>query len=564
MKKPIVLIIAIFLICCMSGCISVDMPNVIRSSEIMPDQNNSVESAETAFPVVVEKFQDTRLDKKAVGYNIHMGGTSHIVVDRDMSSIFEEIVTRELAAKGIKSGNSIFTLKGSVQGMSIGNIPFNNSLTGEMSVELVINNTKKNAQVWSKTFVGKATGNDYKMVLAQAIKELADLIRKDDSILKVKETYATALLEQPVKSIYSSSKKTTPPKIIITTPNTDHARGIKIVKTDSDFEIRGVIVSEGALNSLSINDKIVVPSADGSFSHIVKIKPGENDFRISARDANGNDSAKTIAISAVTDIAKEQSQAVVVNTSSKPSLWILAIGVSKYQNETLNLAHADNDATAISAAFNKQKGKMFSDVNSKTLVNKDATRGNIISAMSTSLGQAAPGDVVIIYVAGHGIKHSQTGSYYFLPYNADAQNLLYEGLKWSDFEESVKILSSNVDKVILLIDTCHSGSINIAMRDVQAGEDLASSMKSASGTYILAASKSGEASLESPKYNNHGAFTYSLLKGLEGEAYHNQSTYLTVNELFSYVASAVPKITEGQQHPHFQMQGTDLPLVILP
>jgi uncharacterized caspase-like protein len=242
------------------------------------------------------------------------------------------------------------------------------------------------------------------------------------------------------------------------------------------------------------------------------------------------------------------------------------VGISRYENPALNLRYADNDAITLSNTLKRSEGKIFKEVFTKTLVDSQATRGNILTAMTTHLGKAAPDDVVFIFLAGHGIKSIQTGSYYFLPYNADNQNLLYEGLKWSDFDEAIKTISTNVNKVILVLDTCHAGAINVAMRNVSSGEDLAATMKTATGLYVLSASKGGETSIEGSEFrlpgekNGHGAFTYALLKGLNGEANTNRSAYMTVTELFSYVSSVVPRLTSGQQHPYSKIDGTDLPI----
>ena len=120
----------------------------------------------------------------------------------------------------------------------------------------------------------------------------------------------------------------------------------------------------------------------------------------------------------------------------------------------------------------------------------------------------------------------------------------------------------------MLLDTCHSGALNIAMRSSLPGEDLAQRITSASGTYLLSASKSGETSIEDSDYRikegdiGHGAFTYSILKGLSGDANFDNNEYLTISELFSYVANYVPRITNGSQHPYSQFEGTDVPIYI--
>ena len=104
------------------------------------------------------------------------------------------------------------------------------------------------------------------------------------------------------------------------------------------------------------------------------------------------------------------------------------------------------------------------------------------------------------------------------------------------------------------------------LRGVQGGEDLALVLKQASGLYILASSKAGEESIErehfkfSSETKGHGAFIYALLKGLSGEANFDGDTYVSIHELFKYVAKLVPRITEGHQHPYSRIAGTDMPI----
>lgn len=243
MKKFSLLGMSFLFVFCITSCVSVSMPDVIRSSEIMPSSQGYHESVETLFPVIVEQFLDTRPDKRTVGYQSKaLGGSNSIIVDKDIASILETIVTRELGYKGLKSGNSIFILKGSVQRMAIGDMPSSkagSNVLGELAVELSIYNTRKNATVWSKTFAGKGAGDDYKTVLAQALKELTDAIRKDDSILKVKDTYISALAEQPAEARTVSAKRikkkkpVTSPKPDDVTQSTDPIPAA-IVRSDVD------------------------------------------------------------------------------------------------------------------------------------------------------------------------------------------------------------------------------------------------------------------------------------------------------------------------------------------
>jgi hypothetical protein len=376
---------------------------------------------------------------------------------------------------------------------------------------------------------------------------------------------------QPQDIIKGGQQDTTPPKIVITNPRVAGTRGIAVVGADQKITVEGYVIDNGTIESFTINGRNVGFSQDGSFSHKVEATQRMTKLAMIAVDNAYNRTERTVTIAskapAVGPAKTVPWSPPSTTASSKPTLWVLAIGVSSYRNSHWNLRYAHNDALAIARALKKEEGGIYSEVFTKTLVNDKATRGNILTAMTTHLGKAGPNDVVFIFVAGHGMKLIQTGSYYFLPHDADSQNLIFQGLKWSDFDEAIKIISQNVKKVVLVLDTCNSGAIDVAMRDVRPGEDLAATMRASTGLFTLSASKGGENSMEDPDFRladeteGHGAFTYALLKGLRGEANYDRNAYLTITELFAYVAAQVPRITRGQQHPYSKIEGTDLPIV---
>jgi hypothetical protein len=247
----------------------------------------------------------------------------------------------------------------------------------------------------------------------------------------------------------------------------------------------------------------------------------------------------------------------------QPSLWVLSIGISQYKNASLNLDYADADASAITTILKKQEGKLFDKVETLLLTNDRATRSSVLGAFSF-LNRAAPDDTAFIFVAGHGVQDKATDSYYFLPYGADQNNLISEGLLWASFDEGIKKLRSNVNKVILVIDTCHAGAMRVAGARSSAtdGANLAAKLRSAEGLFILAASKSGENSLED-KQCKHGVFTCAMLNAFD-EGDYNHDGVLMASELVGYVSREVPNKTEGRQHPYQKtIEGTDIPIAIV-
>jgi hypothetical protein len=370
-----------------------------------------------------------------------------------------------------------------------------------------------------------------------------------------------------------NSQDVNPPEIIILFP--DPSRGFLMESTDSTepVEIRGVVKDASEVIYLKINGKDVPVNAEGQFKSYLNGLSEENQVVIEASDSAGNIQKKIFQLARVSE-NKIQLRSAGLNLVEKrknnaPALWGLTVGVSDYSSTSVNLKFADDDAISIARILKKQENKLYSEVNIKTLINKEVTRDAIINIMSRHLAKAAPDDTVFIFLAGHGTKHVQSGSYYFVPSDADSESLLSKGLRMSDFDESVKLLSQNVNKIIIVMDTCHSGALQLGSRASGGGEDLSSALNEASGRFILSASKPGEDSIENQKFklnpedSGHGAFTYSLIKGMQGEANHDFDNYITLNELFWYVAKQVPRITDGQQHPYFRMEGTDMPFVMI-
>lgn len=244
-----------------------------------------------------------------------------------------------------------------------------------------------------------------------------------------------------------------------------------------------------------------------------------------------------------------------------PVLWVLAVGVSHYASPDLDLEFADVDARAIGAQLQQAARRgPYREVHTLVLTDAEVTRESMLEGFSRFLGQAGPDDVAVLFVAGHGVRDLASGSYYFLPYPATADTLLADGLRMSDFDESLRILRRNVRAVIVMLDTCHAGSLGIPAAAAVSADEMARQMTAGEGFFLLAASKPGEESKERTALK-HGAFTYAVLEGIEGQADADADGVLSVSELFGYVARRVPQLTGGEQHPYNKMEGTDLVLL---
>ncbi|MFO8112115.1 MAG: caspase family protein [Desulfosalsimonadaceae bacterium] len=361
-----------------------------------------------------------------------------------------------------------------------------------------------------------------------------------------------------------------PPDIIITEPMI--ARGFTTVVTDplSSLIVKGRAKDSIGVQYVTINDNPVATDENGHFEADIPLAGEKTPIRVVAADIFGNIARKEFHVErGQRSLVPQAGEAGAPAPANAPVLWGLAIGVSQYSSSTLDLKYAAADAAAIAHFFENQGRGLFSEVNFKVLTDRAVTRDAIIENFASHLGQAGPDDVVFIFVAGHGIKHRQTGSYYFIPSNADHNNIVSRGLRMSDFEEAVKILSKNVNKVVIAMDTCHSGAMEVGLRSGMSPENLAETLQAASGLYVLSSSKAGEVSIEGEEFqlddpnSGHGVFTYALITGMRGEANYDNDAVVSLNELFQFVSRTVPRLTGGSQHPYLKVSGTDMPLVLM-
>src|SRR5262249_43470459 len=66
---------------------------------------------------------------------------------------------------------------------------------------------------------------------------------------------------------------------------------------------------------------------------------------------------------------------------SKPKLYVLAIGISHYQDTRLTLGLAAKDAEDFTAALQRQQGSLYREVEVKLLTDATATKGHILDGL---------------------------------------------------------------------------------------------------------------------------------------------------------------------------------------
>ncbi len=232
----------------------------------------------------------------------------------------------------------------------------------------------------------------------------------------------------------------------------------------------------------------------------------------------------------------------------KPKLYVLAVGVSKYANPNVQqLNFAAKDARDFAAAWQRQKGGLYQDVIVKVLADEQATKDSVLDGFEWILRQTTSKDVAMILLAGHG-DNDAYGDYFFCPHGIDPDKTLRTGVPFTEIKKTVERLAG---KVVVFVDTCHSGNVfgTMARRGSPDIVGMVNELSSAeNGAVVFAASTGRQFSYERAEWNN-GAFTKAVLEGVGGGADFKRVGKITVNMLDAFISERVKELTGGKQTP---------------
>lgn len=250
-------------------------------------------------------------------------------------------------------------------------------------------------------------------------------------------------------------------------------------------------------------------------------------------------------------------------TAAQPRLNVLAIGVSEYQQAELRLLFAAKDARDLTAQLKAQSRILYRSVETKLLTDRQASKANILDGLEWLQRQTTAKDIAVLFMAGHGINDPGTGNYHFLPYDADMAAIKRTMLPESEIRETLAAIPG---KVLLFIDSCHSGKVFGGQ--TRGPNDLSAFItelaRAENGVVVFAASTGRQSSQESVAWNN-GAFTKALLEGLSGRADVHKTGRVTINMLDLYISERVKQLTSGTQTPTTAKPETipDFPIAVV-
>ncbi len=306
----------------------------------------------------------------------------------------------------------------------------------------------------------------------------------------------------------------------------------------------------------------------------IELSSGLNTIRLFAEDEAGN---------------KTRSQTVSYfrpQIKRKPDLYIVSVGVSKYQYPELNLSYARKDAEDMLSLF--QNSEAFNKVINLSLHDENVTRESM-EQVKQFVSQAKADDRLVVFFAGHGFLDKQE-KYYFAAHDITPDSPEVRGISYQTISDVIDASPSRYK--LLMLDTCHSGEVNefasnnnskLAEGVVSRGFKVKSrkpteqdglnksyqklqtafvDLRASTGAVVISASGGYEFALEKSNIGN-GVFTSAVIKGLSEQAADlNQDGIVQISELREYTYAEVKRLTDGQQQPTTRSYNLDTDFVL--
>jgi WD40 repeat protein len=249
----------------------------------------------------------------------------------------------------------------------------------------------------------------------------------------------------------------------------------------------------------------------------------------------------------------------------------LLVGLSDYTKTIPKMGKlsGSEDVAGVESLWRAQEGKQFHKASLVVLRDQEATRDRIMRAFETLRREVKADDVLLLYLAGHGLASDQilndptltrtlqsrglpdykaqgvrSGMFFFVPSNFDIYRPMMTGVTDDAMYSEIRKLPC---RKIILLDACRSGTLRNS-------DPIRKLAPSGVGPVIISACEPHQSAVEAPDAQAEiwvegqakGLFAISLLKGLTSkfqfEADGNTDGVVNAAELVDYTKTEVPKL----------------------
>jgi len=236
--------------------------------------------------------------------------------------------------------------------------------------------------------------------------------------------------------------------------------------------------------------------------------------------------------------------------------FALLIGISSFQDRRIPaLQFAHEDAINLSQMLHSARGGGIPSENIVLLTNEKATTNAIRDAIETHLkGRAKKNDTVLLFIASHGavvpVKNRDKG--FVITYDTSAEDPAASAIPMDDIHKIFEYQLSSVRRLYLYVDVCHAGQVGQIFPKADALNKTAERVLTAEDVQMfgMLAAQKNQVAAEGVIYGGgHGAFTYFLLRALNGDADLNSDGKVTMDEMAQFVVDKVGQSTANRQIP---------------
>jgi hypothetical protein len=354
-----------------------------------------------------------------------------------------------------------------------------------------------------------------------------------------------------VRGTCTDTSKEKPSKLEVDAPEVT----LRFALTDKGSGIGNLVVKRqsATVASRGLTRSETLQSAAGGprmAEQLVALEPGENQVVVTAFDASQS-----------LDAGAAVQLPILFKTSAPalPDLYIVSIGIDQYASPNLNaLRNAANDARGVAERMAQNPHGLFREANTTLLLNGQARLADIKESLRRVALKAKPQDMVVVFLAGHGITIDKT--YYFLPQDVEIsesgidEKFKATALPQEDFSGLLSALPSS--RVAVLIDSCNSGAFAVPNSVLRQNQDRtwSGAIGHDTGRFVLAGTSDEQEALDG--INGHGIFTTVLLDGLNGladqEVRGNNNKEVDVVEISEYTRQKVPVAADNLVKGHRQ------------
>lgn len=272
----------------------------------------------------------------------------------------------------------------------------------------------------------------------------------------------------------------------------------------------------------------------------VEAVPGENEISVAAfnQDNTVQSYMKTVKFNSTVK-------------PREPHLYILSIGIDKYNDGSINLKYAAKDASDLEQALLRQSATVYKprNIHYELLADDKATKKNITGKIDELSGIIKPDDGFVLFVAGHGVLLQN--QYYMLTHDYEGsvrEDNMISSNEIVEMSKKIKSLSQ-----LFIFDTCHAGGVDTIVSGLY--DARMSVLAKKMGLHIYASASSMQEAQDG--YQGNGLFTYTLLDGLNNrkEADKNNDSKISMVELGGYAKQVTTERSKEIGH-------TQTPLII--